>query len=157
MDYLTLDMKLSIRKFILFCLFVGGSSLLYSQEVRKDIKTISIAGLKCNYSAKIIAQDTTYSVFCGFKNMKYKHITDIGSVFMPDSSALYMKIYELESCLPYLEEKGVSFSMGNFKVYDFASILYIYDREKYTTLNKDEVEQLVAWLNGINWGSWSTE
>ena len=47
-----------------------------------------------------------------------------------------------------MDDKSISFSIGQFVIYDFSKNLYIMDDGKSTTLNKKNVLKWIKWLEG---------
>lgn len=128
---------------------------LYSQQVKKKLLEQRVGPIDC-YFAYLAEEgkDTTYYVFGGFQNAKYTAITDIGSFFFSDQSSLDEFIADLEKASKFLGEKNdVTFTKKDYtlRVYDFAKgKLYITDeKDKYTTLNAQQVEKLITWLKTV--------
>ena len=55
-------------------------------------------------------------------------------------------INQLNECVKYMDDKSISFSVGNFEIYDFSKNLYVKDEDKYTTLSKKSVLKWIKWL-----------
>ena len=141
--------KLKKMKKILLVLFLFQSFIGISQTVSKTISKKKIGYvLNCENTMKIdmSTNDTSYTIYCGFQNQKYQHITDLGSVFMMRKETLDKTISNLKECVKYMDDKSISFSIGQFVIYDFSKSLYINDDSKYTTLSKKNVLKWIKWL-----------
>ena len=141
--------KLKKMKKILLVLFLFQSFIGISQTVSKTISKKKIGYvLNCENTMKIdmSTNDTSYTISCWFQNQKYQHITDLGSVFMMRKETLDKTISNLKECVKYMDDKSISFSIGQFVIYDFSKRLYINDDSKYTTLSKKNVLKWIKWL-----------
>lgn len=139
-------MKNLLLILLLIIPFVGFSQIVTKTLNKKKIGFV----LDCKNEMKIdmSTNDTSYTVFCSFQNQKYRHIIDIGSVFMMRKETLDKTISQLKECLKYMDDKSISFSIGQFEKYDFSKNLYIKDDGKSTTLSKKGVTKWIEWLEG---------
>jgi hypothetical protein len=137
-------------KKLLLVIFLFQSFIGIGQSVTKTLSEKKIGYVNCTNKMKIdmSKNDTTYTIYCGFQNKKYQHITDLGSVFMMTKETLDKTISDLNECVKYMDDKSISFSIGSFEIYDFSKNLFIMDDDKYTTLNKKNVLKWIKWLEG---------
>lgn len=121
------------------------SSISYSQTVERKVLFKSKLGYEI-FSSIREKDTTTYFAF-SYQNLKYKTITDIGSVFLSRKSELKLfadKLIEFSD-----KEKGVDFSFTDkrfvIRLYDFSELLYIEDSKgKYTNLTKKNAKKLAT-------------
>jgi hypothetical protein len=89
--------------------------------------------------------DTIVFFYMSFQNMKYSHITDIGSVFYTiESDLLKFGNLLLEFC-EYENGVEVSDQVGRVKIqlYDFSESIYIEDNDgKYSSITKQNAKVL---------------
>ena len=139
--------------FILLCVF---STSLFSQTSKKSLSKKKCHSLECeNFkSTNVETDETSYYVYCSFQNMKYQHITDIGSWIMSTPSKIDEMIEELEMCLDYMDNKSDSFisSSLRFRVNDDSKFLYIWEDGKFCFTNKKKTIQLIEWLKSVDMG-----
>ena len=142
---------------------------LYSQKSNKTIYEKKIGSLDCKFDRVIdlSKSDTSYYIYCGFQNIKYSSITDLGSIFLTNQTDLLKTIEDLKECVKYMDDKSISYSIdnkryvgtkseevkGRFYIYDFSKNLYISDlsqlTEKYTTINKKKLLKWIDWLEMV--------
>ena len=121
------------------------SSISYSQTVERKVLFKSKLGYEIFNSIR--EKDTTTYFAFSYQNLKYKTITDIGSVFLSKKSELKLfadKLIEFSE-----KEKGVDFSFSDkrfvIRLYDFSELLYIEDSKgKYTNLTKKNAKKLAT-------------
>ena len=111
-------------------------------------------GLSCKFERMIdlSKSDTTHNCFCTFQNREYQHIVDIGIYHISSKIELDETIKSLKECIKYMDDKSISYSNGNFEIYDFSKSLYIYDtidKNHYTFLPKKLVLKWINWLEEI--------
>jgi len=133
---------------VLLCIF---STQIFSQTITKDLKKEKIGSLKCSYimKLKVGSSDTSLYVYCGFQNQKYSTIVDIGSIMITTMEKKDNIVSDLKECVKYMDDKSISFSIGQFDLFDFSKNLYINDNRKYTTLSKKNVLKWIEWLESI--------
>ena len=144
-------------KKILSILLVLGvfSTHLFSQTIRKELDRKEFGTLNCTYSISIDVgnSDTSFYVYCSFQNQKYKSITDLGSISIYKMEDKDKMVSDLKECVKYMDDKSISFSIGQFTLYDFSKNLYITDRSDYTnkttSINKKNVLKWIEWLESI--------
>ena len=136
------------------------TSVLYGQKKTIDLLKGNVGPYDCTYS-KVINMDkgdTIFYLYMGFKNAKYKAITDLQSLFFKDQTALDKFIADLKSALIEMDNKTsqVSWTGKEYSIdkYDFSQALYISDEKgAYPTLTKKQVEKLIAWLERFKIGT----
>jgi hypothetical protein len=127
---------------------------------RKTIRQAEekIGSISCNYNLSIDMDkaDTTRYIYMSFQNMKYNSITDLHSIFIVASDTLVRAefISDLKKALPEMEIKqSISWSRSKYtlNLYDFAkgSLYCSSSKGGYTTLKSEQVEKLIAWLEGL--------
>ena len=151
---------------ILLCVV---SLQLYSQKSNKTIYEKNFGSLDCEFERVIdlSTSDTSYYIYCGFQNIKYSSITDLGGIFLTYQTDLMKVIEDLKDCLKYMDDESINYSVdvkrfvgttseevrGKFYIYDFSKNLYISDlsqlTEKYTTVNKKKLLKWIEWLEMI--------
>ena len=124
---------------------------VFSQTIKKDLDEKKIGTLNCSYqmSVKVGESDTSFYVYCSFQNQKYSSIIDIGSIMITTMEERDEMVSDLKECLKYMDDKSISFSIGQFDLYDFSKNLYINDERKYTTMRKKDVLKWIEWLESI--------
>jgi hypothetical protein len=129
---------------ILFLLF--QSVVTYSQTTKSKLLREKIGTLTCEnvMNINLTNNDTSYFVYCSFQNKEYQQIIDIGSIVISRKNKLTTTINQLKQCLKYMETGKVDFSIGSFRLYDFAKVLYIYDGDKNTAISKKSV---IKWID----------
>ena len=138
--------------FLLIVLF--QSLVTYSQTTSSKLLSQKIGNLSCKNVMEInlTNNDTSYYVYCSFQNDEYEHIIDIGSIMITSKNKLTTTINQLKQCLKYMEIGKVDFSVGSFRLYDFAVVLYIYDGDKTTTIFKKSVIEWIDFLERCKLG-----
>jgi len=143
-------------KKILSILLVLGvfSTHLFSQTIKKDLDNKKIGSLDCSYkmSVKVGESDTSFYVYCSFQNQKYSSIIDIGSIMITTMEERDEMVSDLKECVKYMDDKSISFSIGQFVLYDFSKNLYINTKSgvtKYTTMRQKNVLKWIEWLESI--------
>jgi hypothetical protein len=142
---------------------------LYSQKSNKTIYEKKFGTIECKFDRVIdlSESDTSYYIYCGFQNIKYSSIVDLGSVFITNQTDLLKIIEDLKECVKYMDDKSISYSVeqkryigtqseevvGSFRIFDFSKNLYIYDlsqlTEKYTQINKKKLLKWIDWLEMV--------
>lgn len=147
-----------MKKILLILLVLGVfSTHLFSQTIKKDLSSKKIGSLDCSYVMKVKlgdfnVVDTSLYIFCGFQNQKYSSITDIGYIMITTMSGKDRIVSNLKECVKYMDDKSISFSIGEFDLYDFSKNLYINSEgrvKKYTTLSKKNVLKWIEWLESV--------
>jgi|688.fasta_scaffold23369_2 hypothetical protein len=90
-------------------------------------------------------KDTTIFFYMSYQNMKYSHITDIGSVFYTRKADLLKFAQVLLEFSKYDSGTAISQQLGttSLDLYDFSNSIYIEDNNgKYTTITKRKAEEL---------------
>ena len=151
---------------ILLCII---SLQLYSQKSSKTIYEKKFGTIDCKFDRVIdlSKSDTSYYVYCGFQNMEYSSITDLGSIFLTNQTDLLKTVEDLKECVKYMDDKSISYSVehkryvgtkseevvGKFLIFDFSKVLYIYDvsqlTEKSTMINKKKLLKWISWLEMV--------
>jgi hypothetical protein len=139
----------------LISLFAFLPLVANGQSVTKKLQEVKVGTISCHFA--YVAEpgsDTTYYVWCGFQNLEYSAITDIGSVMVASQTELEEFITNLEKCLPFLDEKSqmrIDKKGYALIVYDFSKgQLYVTDEKgKYTHISKAQVQKWIDWLKTI--------
>jgi hypothetical protein len=130
-----------MKKTILTAIVVAGAMTLFGQTTMKKIA-------KSDYffvQESITNSDTMVYYYFSFQNMKYSHITDLGSILLHKKE----QITELAKSLTDLvnTEAGVTVSVQKkeygLALYDFSKNIYLSDNKgKYTTMTKKQATKL---------------
>lgn len=110
-----------------------------------EIKTIFKSDFGYEISNSITKQGITTYFYWGYQNQEYKHITDIGSIFI--TKKVNLKLFADKLSEFSKKERGVNISFNNAKfsilLYDFSEMIYVEDnRGKYMTLSKNSAKKL---------------
>jgi hypothetical protein len=147
-----------MKKLLSILLVLGVfSTHLFSQTIKKDLSSKKIGSLDCSYKMEVKlgdfnVVDTSLYIFCSFQNQKYSSITDIGYIMITTMSGKDRIVSNLKECVKYMDDKSISFSIGEFDLYDFSKNLYINSEgsvKKYTTLSKKNVLKWIEWLESV--------
>jgi hypothetical protein len=120
-----------------------------SVEAQSEKHEVIVQGLspKWEISRRITnGVDTVIYFYMGYQNMKYTHITDIGSVVFTrksDFAAFTEKLWvlaDMEKGVDYTDKVGIA----TLARYPFSRNVYITDRQgKYTYLTKGQISRMV--------------
>jgi hypothetical protein len=117
-----------------------------SSKLAKSYTTASALGNGWEIVQKIKNDtDTTVYFYMSYQNMKYSHITDIGSVFYTRKADLLKFAQVLLEFSKYDSGTAISQQLGttSLDLYDFSNSIYIEDNNgKYTTITKRKAEEL---------------
>ena len=138
-------------------LFLNFTSHSFSSSLTEEINAIKIGPLECSHTLTLDSTGTDsykeYIVYCFFQNSKYRHIVDLGSIYIPHDQLLVDTIASLKNCLKYMDKKVYAIDCGKrknrFVIYDNSSDLWIYSRDESIPLDKDRVLDLIKWLETI--------
>jgi hypothetical protein len=146
-----------MKKAIVVVAMLVGAVEMNAQEIKNNLSKQRILPLECKHTQVInlSTQDTSSYVWCGFQNIKYTSITDIGSVFITSQTELDELISALKIALKLKTENPnlvYSFTAaGNeFDTYEFnKTALYIQDGRKYTAITMDNLAKWIEYLETI--------
>lgn len=117
-----------------------------SSKLAKSYTTTSGLGYGWSINQKVKNDtDTTVFFYMAYQNMKYSHISDIGSVFYTRTSDLLKFAQILLEFSKYDSGTTISQQSGTTSIdlYDFSNSIYIEDNNgKYTTITKRKAEEL---------------
>jgi hypothetical protein len=141
-----------MKKYILLLLL---SASMYAQQTETELLFKSELGYKIT---KSVTSNSSFVMFYyGYKNEKYKHIIDIGSIVFYKKSTAEVFANKLIEFAKKPSKSDVRFEATNYNLclYDFADIIYIYDEDsKLKTLTKDEAlklgEEILTKIHLIN-------
>jgi len=139
-------------KVILMIIFGGFLFSVNSQTVEKTLDKKLLGPFSCEKKLKINVEtnDTTMSCYCTYQNREYSHITDLGIIGLYRESDRDELVKNIKMCLPYMENKSDSFSVGRFKIYDFSKNLYFTSSTKeYTFIDKKRCLKWLEWLENL--------
>ena len=142
---------LNIKKLLLVLLCFPMIGFGQSKSILISENTFG-GELDCKNEMKVnlSTNDTSYFIFCSYQNREYKSIIDLGSIYISNKEKLNSIISQLKKCISYMDDETISYSVGQFKIYDFSKNLYIIDnsdyREKYTHINKKAAVNWLKWL-----------
>ena len=130
-----------------------GLVLLLGFNGISQTKTDRISGIRCGklfcvneMEIDLSNSDTTYIVYCQFQNIQYQVLTDMGSIGIYSKSILDKTINNLKECLKYMDDKSLSFRVGEFNISKSSKNLFVYDGDKFTFLNKKNVIKFINYL-----------
>ncbi|UPQ80731.1 hypothetical protein M0M57_07800 [Flavobacterium azooxidireducens] len=140
--------------------------LLFSTSVLAQKKFVIISNSKIGTVTSEYVQtinldnnDTTYLVFCSFRNAKYKHISVDKSISFLNDDDLKSFVKDLQNALIEMENKvNMDWTRENYglSLYDNGNRLFLREKPSkgngYTTLTKKQVIEFIAWLEAIDFG-----
>lgn len=135
---------------------------VFAQKKTVELSKQKIGELDCTYSKVIDLEnaDTTYYVYIGFQNAKYKSVSDFKSIMFRENEVLAEFIKDLKLAQPELGNKtNLDFNRKdyNLNVYDFSKNLSIGESSKkgtgYCYVSKKDVEKLLGYLESIKFGN----
>jgi hypothetical protein len=144
-------MNIKITLILLSFSFFG-----FSQKLSKKINEGKITGFKSVefvMSVDTEKEDTIYYIYCGFQNLEYSTITDIGSIFITRQDELSELIKDLKSTIDLMDTKpnyNITRKRYTLKLYDFSKTLYVESERKYTQLSKKNAILWLSWLESID-------
>lgn len=149
-------------KKLLLLLFISTLIVgIDAQSKKLDLSSIKIGSIEGKYTkvVDIEKNDTSYYLYLGFQNEKYKAIVDIKSLFFTNQDDLIEFIKDLKLAMSEMENK-VSMNwdrkLYRLDLYDFTNYLYISESSSksngYTSLNKKNLNKLILWLETIQFG-----
>lgn len=144
-------MKINITLILLSFSLFG-----FSQKLSKTISETKITGfisVEFKMSVDTEKEDTTYYIYCGFQNLEYSTITDIGSVFITKQDELSELIKDLKSVIDIMDTKpnyDITRKRYTLKLYDFSKTLYVESERKYTQLSKNKCVLWLNWLESLD-------
>jgi len=130
---------------LLFAMLITLSTNIFAQET-VERKTLFKSKLGYEITQLIRSSGTTTFFYYSYQNQKYRHISDLGSVFISNKEELKTfaeKLIEFSN-----KEKGIEITYTDkaysLALYDFASSIYIYDAKqmKYTSIDKAKAKKL---------------
>lgn len=130
---------------LLFAMLITLSTNIFAQET-VERKTLFKSKLGYEITQLIRSSGTTTYFYYSYQNQKYKHVSDLGSVFISDKEELKIfaeKLIEFSN-----KEKGIEVTYTDkaysLALYDFSSSIYIYDAKqmKYTSIDKAKAKKL---------------
>ncbi len=130
---------------LLFAMLITLSTNIFAQET-VERKTLFKSKLGYEITQLIRSSGTTTYFYYSYQNQKYRHITDLGSVFISNKEELKVfaeKLIEFSN-----KEKGIEVTYTDkaysFALYDFNESIYIMDarQQKYTTISKKQAKLL---------------
>jgi hypothetical protein len=149
-----------MKKILLLALLVLGFGM-NAQKKTVDISKTEIGKLNAKHSLSIDLEkkDTIAYVYLGFQNEKYKSISDRKSILFRNQEEVNAFIKDLKTAFPEMETKqNINWKKEKYSIslYDFSFEMYLSDKPSsvsgYTLLTKKDVENLITWLEKIQFG-----
>jgi hypothetical protein len=138
-----------MKKTILTLMFIAGAMTLKAQTTKKLAKS--------NYftvSENITNADTLVYYYFSFQNMKYSHITDLGSILLYQKEQITEMANKLIELTNIEEKISVNFQKKEYSLnlYDFSSNIFLSDSKgKYTSITKKQAinlsQDLLKYIN----------
>ncbi len=147
-----------MKKAILTLAAITSVISVNAQEIKNNLSRQQIHPfIKCEHTQVInlSTQDTSSYVWCGFQNIKYTSITDIGSVFITSQTELDELISALKIALKLkTENPNLVYSFraagSEFDTYEFnKTALYIQNGRKYTSITMTNLAKWIGYLETI--------
>lgn len=109
--------------------------------------------------ANLETGDTSYYVFLRLQNAEYSNISDQKAILFTKQRELIQFIKDLKAALLEMGNKQIiAWTREQYKIslFDSSNLLYLYESPSegngYTTLDKNDVEKLITWLETIKIG-----
>jgi hypothetical protein len=146
---------------LMFCFPI----LLSSQTRKTDVileKKIGLGLIDLSYEAVINLQenDTSFYFSLMFQNQKYSYIRDYGSVFISNEDKFKSLFNDLVSAYKILmkgEKVNMSWTSSGYTLRisdNFKSKVFLYDDNKYTTINAEIIVSILKNMKNIDFGSY---
>jgi hypothetical protein len=148
-------------KKLLLILVLGSSISIIAQNKTVNISKTTIGGLRPSYakSINLEVKDSIYYVYIGFENEKYSTISDSKSLFLTQDVHVKAFTNDLKTAKLEMETKqNIEWKkeLYGLSLFDFSDKLYILesasDGSGYTTISKKDLEELIKWLESIEFG-----
>lgn len=119
------------------------SLVALSLNINAQTRTRKTIATEVNFAVHetITGQDTMVYYYFSFKNMKYQHISDYGSILLHTKAQVIEMSEKLKELAEAEAKTVVTFTAKEYSLarYDFSNNIYLQDSKgKYTTLNKKQ-------------------
>jgi len=150
-----------MKKLLLTSILFFSFLLSFCQTKKTTIAENQIGAISCEFarSIKLETNDTLNYLYFSFQNSKYKSITDLKSIFFTitkDSSDIFEFVKSLKAAYNEMGTKtDITWDKKDYRIslYSFNDKLYlcepIEEGTGYTTLNKEQTNQLINWIEEI--------
>jgi len=140
-----------MKKLFLTVAILFFSIASFSQVVQKTLNKKKIGPLTCKYKMEYKnGQDTTYFIYCNFRDLEYRYITVTGTVLIPNIIQRNELVNNLKQCFPYTKKKSDAFNIGIFTVFDWTRKIQVSTDCQYVYISKRVAIKWINWMESFN-------
>ena len=151
------------RSIILFSIFLCLNSNLFAQSSLSVLSTEEIGSLNCSYlkSSNTANNTVEYTIQLVYKNQKYIYKQECDTIILHNITSCKQLVNDLKACLLVIDDENKDIFISN-QMYTIEKNKGYMDNKNVVFLNKEKnincpvnkyfVNQLVEWLNSIDFG-----